>query len=51
MVKFLDEALKVYQNNNKVLPEQIVIYRDGIGGPLLMQKAKEKEINAVIALI
>lgn len=34
--KFIRDALGNYQNANKgPLPEQIIIYRDGIGGPTL----------------
>jgi hypothetical protein len=39
LIKFFAEALKNYQECNKgVLPEKIVMYRDGIGGPTLKVK-------------
>lgn len=49
MSDFLHEALINYQKMNKgPLPEQIVIYRDGIGGPTLQQKCLEVEVKEVI---
>jgi len=32
---FIDDAMKTYVKNNGKLPEQIVMYRDGMGGPTL----------------
>lgn len=38
MVKNILEALKKHAEKNKgALPEQIIIYRDGIGGPGLAE--------------
>ena len=42
------EALKKHESKNKgLLPEQIVIYRDGIGGPTFQEKALRIEVPAV----
>jgi len=34
LAKFIEEALENYSNQNKgQKPDQLVIYRDGVGGP------------------
>nr|AEX87970.1 Otiwi8 [Sterkiella histriomuscorum] len=49
---FIREALQNYQAKNKgPLPDQIVIYRDGIGGPTLQEKLKNYEIQRVLEVI
>jgi hypothetical protein len=48
MVSNIIEALKKHEIKNKgLLPEQIVIYRDGLGGPTFQQKALAIEVPAV----
>ena len=48
MANNIQEALKKYQKkNNGALPEQIIIYRDGIGGPSLAEKCKQIEVKLV----
>lgn len=34
------EAVGNWQTENKSLPEQIIIYRDGMGGPSMTQKVE-----------
>lgn len=41
---FIKEALANFSKKNKgALPEKIIIYRDGIGGPTMAQKALKLE--------
>eukprot|EP00347_Sterkiella_histriomuscorum_P020908 403335999 len=50
IIKFLNNALKTYQNKNMgLLPERIVIFRDGIGGPTMKVQCEEIEVNEIIA--
>ena len=35
---FMKLALENYMKKNKVLPSTIAVYRDGVGGPSMMQK-------------
>ena len=45
MASNIYEALQKYQKKNKkALPEQIIIYRDGIGGPILEEKCLKTEL-------
>lgn len=45
---FILEALKSYGQRNKGrFPNQIIIYRDGVGGPTMEEKVKESEVNQV----
>ena len=47
--EFFKDALKNYQDNNKGnLPEQIIFYRDGCGGPTLMAKVQEIEVGYIV---
>eukprot|EP00347_Sterkiella_histriomuscorum_P007318 403349409 len=49
---FIQEALINYQKeNNGQLPEQIIIYRDGIGGLSFQEKLKNFEIQKVVNVI
>lgn len=44
--------MRNYQNENiGILPEKIVVYRDGIGGPTLMQKCMNYEVRNMIQAI
>ena len=46
MANNIQEALKKYQEKNKgALPVQIIIYKDGIGGPALAKKCQNTEIQ------
>lgn len=48
MVTNVQEALKKHkEKNNGLLPEQIILYRDGIGGPTFQEKALRIEIPEV----
>jgi len=51
VINFLKEALKKYTMVNKVLPSQIAIYRDGVGGPSYQKYVVEFEIPAVEGLL
>jgi hypothetical protein len=47
--QFLTEALNFYQKGFKgILPEKIVIYRDGIGGPTWKAKVLDYEVDYLI---
>lgn len=49
MIQLVKEALQRYNKLNQgALPEQVVIYRDGIGGPTLQQKCLEYEVPRII---
>ena len=49
LAKFFEEALKNYQTSNKGnLPEQIIFYRDGCGGPTLLQKVLDMEVKYIV---
>ncbi len=49
---FLVRALENYQqNNNGTLPEKVVIYRDGVGGPTLTEKCVKFEIPDVTSAV
>jgi hypothetical protein len=42
----MEKALANYEKNNKNnLPEKIVVYRDGVGGPSMQQKVLNKELG------
>jgi len=49
----MEAALKVYSENEKhaSLPEQIIVYRDGIGGPHMREKVTQKEVNEISTAI
>ena len=52
MVENVNGALKKYESKNQgALPDQIIIYRDGIGGPTLMEKCFNTEVEMVISAI
>ena len=52
VASFVLEALKKYQENNYgVLPEQILIYRDGCGGETMSQKIIKTEVPHVAHLL
>ena len=42
------KALENYLKRNQVLPSNIVVYRDGVGGPSMMQKVLDKELETMI---
>jgi len=48
---FIDDAMKTYSKNNGTLPEQIVIYRDGMGGPSLTKLVQENEVKNITELL
>lgn len=45
------DALKVYKEEAKTLPDKIMIYRDGVGGPTFETKLIKTEVNNVITAI
>jgi hypothetical protein len=51
LANFLKKALQNYGNKNKMLPQQIAIYRDGVGGPSYVSKVIESERTFVVAAI
>ncbi len=47
--QFVKSALETYQtHNNGALPENILIYRDGVGGPQMKEKLKSVELEDMI---
>lgn len=49
--KFVAKALEVYQKANKNMPDQVFVYRDGVGGPLHNEMLQDIEIDQVIDTI
>ena len=48
MIDFFKEALQVYQKeNNGTLPQIILMYRDGCGGPTLLEKVHSYEVENI----
>jgi hypothetical protein len=45
------EAINLFHKNNGVLPEQIVIYRDGVGGPTIQEKVEREECKIIHDLL
>ena len=43
MQNFIIKALQNYQKVNKNLPNNIYVYRDGVGGPTIENLCKEYE--------
>ena len=49
MTENILNALKKYQTKNKgALPDQIIVYRDGIGGPTFREICSATEVPQVI---
>ncbi len=48
---FVGEAMAYYENNNKTLPEQIIIYRDGMGSSSMTQKVQDIEVKVITELL
>ncbi len=44
---FIIEAVGKYRANTRNLPKQIVIYRDGIGGPSMTSLVQENEVRFI----
>jgi Piwi domain len=40
-----------YKKNNSALPEQIVMYRDGMGGPSMTALVAELEVKVITELL
>jgi hypothetical protein len=49
--KFVGAALKNFAGKNKFVPANIVIYRDGIGGPTMQKQVLNYELRNVTAAI
>jgi hypothetical protein len=47
VANFLVEALKFYHSQNKCLPTQVIVYRDGVGGPSYHEKVSRLEMPLV----
>jgi hypothetical protein len=41
----------VYNRNTQSLPEQVIIYRDGLGGPSMTSKVQELEVKVITNLL
>jgi predicted Zn-dependent protease with MMP-like domain len=48
---FVSEALGNFKKNTGEFPEQIVIYRDGIGGPTMTSRVQDYEVKVIIDMI
>ena len=49
--EFINDAMKTYHQTNSALPEQIIIYRDGMGGPSMTTRVKEREVAEIQNLL
>ena len=47
MKNFTIEAVGIYKRNTGNLPEQIVIYRDGMGGPSMTALVADYEVKLI----
>jgi hypothetical protein len=47
----VNEAMGVYNKNTQSLPEQVIIYRDGMGGPSMTSKVQKIEVNFITDLL
>ena len=45
----MKEALGNYFKHNRKLPQTIVVYRDGVGGPSMQDKVLDYELNDMVA--
>ena len=46
------DALRNYQKmNNGALPDQVIVYRDSVGGPTLQAKCLQIEVPNVIKVL
>lgn len=45
MSNFTEKALKNYEVYNKKLPQRIIVYRDGVGGPAMQKLVLEVELG------
>jgi hypothetical protein len=48
---FINEAMGEFQKNTKTLPEQVIVYRDGMGGPSMTAKVQEHEVRVISDLL
>lgn len=48
LLKFTQEALQNYLQKNKILPATIFVYRDGVGGPSMMEKVLKSELKSMV---
>jgi hypothetical protein len=48
---FVNDAMAVYSKNTQSVPEQIIIYRDGMGGPSMTAKVQELEVKVITDLL
>ena len=47
-IGFTQEALQNYLQKNKILPATIFVYRDGVGGPSMMEKVLKSELKSMV---
>ena len=47
-MEFMKLALQNYLKQNKRLPETVVVYRDGVGGPSMMNKVLNQELEIMV---
>jgi len=47
----VNEAMGVYNKNTQSLPEQVIIYRDGMGGPSMTSKVQQLEVKVITDLL
>ena len=48
---FIFEAVGNYQRESGTLPEQVVIYRDGMGGPSMTAKVQSFEVDLICDML
>ena len=48
---FTEKALKNYEVHNKRLPDRIIVYRDGVGGPSMQKRVLEVELGKMTEAI
>lgn len=48
---FVCDALTYYKKANGALPQQVVIYRDGMGGPSLTKLVQVSEVKTITELL
>jgi len=49
MIKGIQGAIKKFSEHNKRSPKQVIIYRDAVGGPSMVDKCFRIEVPAVIS--
>lgn len=47
LMNFIKDACQNYNKQNKKLPDKIIVYRDGVGGPTMVHKVMENEASKI----